>query len=142
MRMNVYLQQVKSINTSGLSREQMDQFLQGSEEVQLEVLQQIEDKGGLNTVEVKPVAVKPIVPKIDAEVIADMTGLTEQQVEDVFNGKKEEKVRFKPIEFDHLTHEWGTKPEGIRWCKACGTTREILQAEDADSPCSGVFGLE
>jgi hypothetical protein len=135
MRMNVYLQQVRSVDVSGLSREQMDQFLQGNEEVQLEVLKQIEDKGGLNTAEIKPVVIKPLTPKVNTEMVSQLTGLTEEQAESVFKGEKEE------IEFHHTPHNWDTKPGGGRWCQSCGKETDMLQMEDAEEACSEVFGL-
>jgi hypothetical protein len=131
MRMNVYLQSVRSVDISGLSRDEMDRFLQGNEEVQMEVMKQIEDKGGLSTAEVRAIPLKLKPPKIDAEVISKMTGMPEQQVKDVFAGKK----------LIGNTHEWVARPGG-NMCKTCGAEAGLLTEDDTKSSCSGVFGLE
>ena len=127
MRMNIYLQNVRQVDLSGLDNEQMDQFLQGNDDVKMEVLKLIEDKGGLTTAEVKtaPVRLKP--PKIDAEVISEMTGMPEQQVKDVFAGKGK-------------FHDWVSRPGGTM-CKNCGKEVGLLNQEETMSQCSGVFGL-
>lgn len=138
MRMNVYLQQVRSVDVSGLSREQMDQFLQGSEEVQLEVLKQVEDKGGLMSAEVRPsINLKTIKPTIDTTMVAQMTGLTEDEAKDVFAGAKEVFAGRKLI---GATHRWMARPGGSM-CKKCGAETGLLTEDDMTSPCSETPGL-
>jgi hypothetical protein len=136
LKMNVFLQNMETVNVGALSTEEMDRFLQGSEDVQVEVLQILEARGGMKSADVKVTPKKEIKPKIDVKVLSKLTGLEGDSLKQAFAGAGE-----KPT-LSHKVHDWIKAVNSeVRFCKDCGKETERLQPEDATSPCSGEWGM-
>lgn len=140
LRLSVFLQDVQKSNLTVemFSREQMDRFLQGDETVQMEVLQEIQQRSGSVTAEVRALPVKVPQARIDKELISEMSGLTTDEVKDVFSGNADEAIEVE----NRLLHDWMPTAGGIgRFCQACGMRKEKLEPQDMESTCSGEWGL-
>jgi hypothetical protein len=140
--MSVYLQDVHKhrINLENVPVDQVDRFLQGTPEIQMEVLKQIEDSGHLVNAEVKPVIVGP--PKravVNTELIAEMSGLDKTEIKDLLKDEVDGEIIFdaeKPI------HDWRAVLGGEhRYCVKCGAQRQTLNEEDMTSLCSEEWNL-
>jgi hypothetical protein len=135
MKMSVFLRDMRAVKVEMMSTEDMDRFLQGDENVQIEVLQQLEEKGGVIEAGVAMTAKQEIKPKLDVPLIAQMTGIDKADVKDALSGEGE-----KPV-IKHKLHEWAKTLAGnTRFCLGCGEERERLQPEDASSACPGDWG--
>ena len=138
MRMSVFLQDVHqhNINLTGMTREQMDRFLQGSEQMQLEVLQEVHNKDNTIDATIKALPMKVPAQKLDKEAIAELSGLTQDQVTEVFIKKPKNHKRPKKHKWMPMTNEVG------RFCKVCGLQRDdgMLSPEDLEALCSGTWG--
>lgn len=139
MRMSVYLQDVHNqrINLENVPPDQIDRFLQGSEEIQLEVLQQIKEKDNSTSVELKPVLKKTPQPRLDTKLISNMSGVDAQDIKGIISGDVVD------VEInDKLHHVWELSiGNEKRICKACGLEKEHLQPGDLNSICSGEWNL-
>jgi hypothetical protein len=142
LTMSVYLQDVHKhrINLENVPVDQVDRFLQGTPEIQMEVLKQIEDGGHLVNAEVKPVIVGP--PKratVDTQLIAEMSGLDKTEIKDLLKDEVDGEIIFdaeKPI------HDWRAVLGGEhRFCSKCGCQRQTLNEEDMTSLCSEEWNL-
>lgn len=138
LKMSVFMQDMRKVNVEMLSSEDMDRFLQGDENTQIEVLKQLEDKGGIVTAEVKLLPRKELKPKLDTKLISDMSGIAADKVKDALEGSEE-----IVIEKDKAHHDWARAigKAGVRFCMNCGLEREMLQPEDMESVCSMQWGL-
>ena len=142
LTMSVYLQDVHKhrINLENVPVDQIDRFLQGTPDIQMEVLKQIEDNGHLVNAEVKPVITGP--PKratVDTELIAEMSGLDKSEIKDLLKEEVDGEIIFdaeKPI------HDWRLVLGGEhKFCSKCGAQRQTLQEEDMTSLCSEEWNL-
>lgn len=135
-KMSVFLKDMKAnVKVEMMSSEEMDRFLQGDENVQIEVLQQLEEKGGIIEAEVTMTAKQEVRPKLNVPLISQMTGIDKSEVRDALSGEGE-----KPV-IKHKLHEWAKTLAGdTRFCLNCGEERERLQPEDAESACPGDWG--
>lgn len=144
MKMSVYLQDVHNhrINFENVPSDQIDRFLQGSEEVQLEVLQHIKTQGNLIDAEVRPIVKKMPTPRVDTKLISDLSGLDQEKVKDILKEDLKENEIIDIEVTDKPIHDWKFTAGGVtRFCSSCGTQRAILQTEDMTSICSKQWGL-
>lgn len=139
MRMSVFLQDVhkNSIRFESMSRDEIDRFLQGDESIQLEVLQQVQEKSGMIRGEIKALPLKKSEPLLNKKLISNMSGVPEDQVREVLTSEVESiELERRPV------HKWGFSAGGdIRFCSICGLEKERLQPEDAESVCSGEWSV-
>ena len=139
MKMSVFLQDMhrNKVKIEMLSQEEMDRFLQGNEEIQIEVLKQLEDRGGIVEAEVSIKPDRQLKPKLDTQLLSNMTGIDVDKVKDVLDGKIE-----PPKRIEALQHEW-TRDLAARtmFCLNCGIERDKLKVDDKTWACSGSWGL-
>lgn len=139
MKMSVYLQDVHNhrINLENIPPELMDRFCQGNEEVQMEILQQV-TKGNVVDAEVRPAIKKAPQPRMDANLISDISGMDKEQVKDLLKGD----VVDVEVSQTHPIHDWIITIGGQkRMCIKCSAEREVLQPPDMTSVCSEQDGL-
>ena len=137
LKMSVFLKDMSRVRVELLSADEMDRFLQGDENVQIEVLQQLEERGGIITTDVEIIAKNPPAPKTDMKLLSNLSGIEQSELKDVLNGDVEELPTVS-----RRKHEWIMAIGGsIRFCSNCGTERAILQPADMESACSGDWSL-
>jgi hypothetical protein len=136
LRMSVFLNDMKKVNVEMMSSDEMDRFLQGDENVQIEVLQQLEDRGGIVNAEVVMTPKVEQRAKMDMPLLAEVSGIEQEQLKEALRGEGEQPV------VNHRKHEWARPLGGNgRFCLNCGQETKMLQPHDMTSPCSGIWGL-
>jgi predicted RNA-binding protein YlxR (DUF448 family) len=134
-KMSVFLQDMRRVNVEMLSQDEMDRFLQGDENVQIEVLQTLEGRGGIVEAEVIMTPKKEQKPKTDIKLLSQVAGIEVDKVKDALDGEGEKPPMVRKV------HEWTRALGGnTRFCIECGLERSILQPEDMTAPCSGDWG--
>jgi hypothetical protein len=137
MKMSVFLKDMTNVKVEMLTPDEMDRFLQGNDEVQIEVLKQLEDRGGIVEAEVTMTAKTEQKAKLDIPLLAEVSGIEPGKVRDALSGEGE-----KPVA-THRQHKWERAiGGGARFCMNCGTERQMLQPADMTAPCSGQWGME
>ena len=139
-QMTVFLQDMhkNKIKVDMLSQEEMDRFLQGTEDVQMEVLQQLEAKGGLIECEARVIPKQEPKAKLDTKLISGMSGITQEKIQDVFKVESGVCPETSPV----LKHEWAKSLGGnVNFCINCGLERHILTEVDKTGACSGEWNL-
>ena len=132
LKMSVFLNDMRRVNVEALSQEEMDRFLQGNENVQMEVLQALEDKGGIIEVEAKVVEKQQLQPKMDTKLISHMAGIKAADVSDALAGETIDKG-------EKQVHNWVKAFGGTnRFCAYCGVQEAVARVGKA---CSGEWGL-
>jgi hypothetical protein len=138
LQMSVFLQDMRRINVESLSRDQITEFLQGDENTQIEVLKQITDKEGKTVVEAEVLPKKQPVPKLDTELLSNLSGIPQEDIKDVLEGDVIPDMERK----EKPQHEWEqTAGKTSRYCKVCGKGVKKLSATDMESVCSLQWGL-
>lgn len=131
-QLTVFLKDVhmNRVNISRLSDEQMIEFLQGDEGTQVEMLKQIKDVDGSNTIEAKVLPKKEPKQRIDKYIVSSMAGVSSDNIEDVLKGEA-------PNTVNHPTHDWQKTVSGLgRFCSKCLLEKEKLEPLDMETPCS------
>lgn len=137
LKMSVFMKDMRAVKVEMMSSEDMDRFLQGDDEVQIEVLKQLEERGGVIETEVTMTPKKEVRPRLDVPLIAQMSGIAKEEIKDVLSGEVE-----TPIIAKHKTHVWERAlGGGTRFCLDCGKERQMLQPADMTEPCSGDWTL-
>lgn len=136
LMMTTFLQDMRKVKVEMLSNEDMDAFLQGNEETQIEVLKRLEDKGGVVTAEVTVNPKRAPKAKLDTELLSNMAGITAEEVKDALSGEPIE------VEMVRRSHKWELNIGGtVRFCMNCGMEKDVEEAVDGHSACSGEWGL-
>jgi hypothetical protein len=126
MKLNIFLQDMHKVKVrvEELSQEQMDAFLQGDEDAQVEILQGLAAIGGIQDVEAEIVPRQEKRAKLNVPLISKMTGIPD--VKAALN-KEGDKPSMKVEK-----HQWMWDVTGkIRFCATCCTEADAGNSDDA-----------
>jgi len=135
MKMSVFLNDMQKVKVEALSQEEMDRFLQGDENTQMEVLQQLKGRGDIVEAEVKVIQKQEPKARLDTKMIGKMSGVEPDKVREALAGEAVEHSA-------KLTHEWTHSLGGnTRFCLNCGIEKSFLEPKDMQTACSGEWNL-